>query len=258
MGQSRRRPASLRPPNFSALPHGVRKKLMVNWNKVNNEYSEAVVAADCLEELLLALGCNVKGSRSKECFRGPCPVHGGVDDNFEVRADGHTFPIRWVCYSHNCHKRRELKNNLLGLVRGALTGDPDRPASLYKACQFLKDFLADRNIDRTHWVSRPTRRAPRQTFSWTRDQVRSRLTIPSPYFLSRGFHPSVLDRLDIGESHKLGRVVIPIYDDSGRRCIGYVSRSVHPDCGGVRPLPCARDVCVGRMPLEVPARLRQG
>ena len=58
------------------------------------------------------------------------------------------------------------------------------------------------------------------------------LAIPSPYFLARGFSRAVLDRFDVGESKKLGRAVVPLYDnENGRTCVGYLARSYRPPCG---------------------------
>jgi hypothetical protein len=56
------------------------------------------------------------------------------------------------------------------------------------------------------------------------------LRIPSPYFLSRGHSPAVLDRFDVGHSAKLGRSVVPLYDDADETCVGFLSRSEQPAC----------------------------
>ena len=64
----------------------------------------------------------------------------------------------------------------------------------------------------------------------TWEQVRGRLEIPSPYFLSRGYSPAILDQFDIGESAKQQKAVVPIYDDDGTTCVGFISRSIQPYC----------------------------
>lgn len=199
----------------------------VNWNAVNNELSETLLEADRLEELLSELGCELRGIPGGDRFRGACPIHLGDDDNFEVRTDGHTLPIYWTCFSQGCQNRPELKNNLLGLVRGTLSS-AKRLVGLREAREFVENFLARAgNTVRVKKVRKPpVRKSP----SWPREQVRAQLTIPSPYFLSRGFCPEVLDSLDIGDSDKLGRAVVPVYDDLGSACVGSVSRSVHPTC----------------------------
>lgn len=68
----------------------------------------------------------------------------------------------------------------------------------------------------------------------TRGQVRAALTIPSSYFLGRGFSPEVLDAFDVGESSRLRRVVVPLYDEEGRKCIGFTVRSYRRRCENCR------------------------
>jgi hypothetical protein len=69
-----------------------------------------------------------------------------------------------------------------------------------------------------------------RTLRLSRDQVRRALAIPSKHFLSRGFSPEVLDAFDVGESAKLKRAVVPLYDDTGEACTGYTVRSLKPPC----------------------------
>jgi hypothetical protein len=216
---------------------------MANWNKVNNVLSEAVLDADRLEELLAGLGVDVRWARNGRSLRGRCPVHKGRDANFEVRTGGRTLPVYWACFSNHCEKNDQLKNNLLGLVRGAISENPDRPVTLHAAQRYLEEFLAR---DPGRAPARPARaaRPARKTLSLTRHQVRAVLRIPSAYFVGRGFDPGVLDRLDVGASDRLKRAVVPIYDDEGSTCVGYISRSVHPFCAECEWCHPADDPCV--------------
>src|SRR5262249_25799892 len=153
--------------------------------------------------LLIELECDCNGKVGDRSFRCRCPVHGGDGFNCEIRGDGQTLPIYWSCFSQQCHKNPKLKRNLLGLVRGAISGNPDRPASLNEAQKFVVDFLARYQGPSKPSAPRPIRERtpPRQpTLQLTRSQVRGRLRIPSPYFLSRGFSPAILDEFDVGES----------------------------------------------------------
>ncbi|HYH67463.1 MAG TPA: hypothetical protein VD866_22385, partial [Urbifossiella sp.] len=143
---------------------------MVNWNRLNNDLSSALVERGLLAAFLAELGCDLRGSRAGVVFRGPCPVHLGDGDNCEVRADGDRFPIMWACFSHHCQKTCPLKNNLLGFVRGALAGDPVRPARLQEAVAFIEGFLA-RAGNGPPRPSVPLRRRPSPTVSLTREQV---------------------------------------------------------------------------------------
>jgi hypothetical protein len=49
--------------------------------------------------------------------------------------------------------------------------------------------------------------------------------------VGRGFDPAILDALDVGDSARLGRAVVPVYDDGGQVYVGFVSRAVTPACG---------------------------
>jgi hypothetical protein len=59
----------------------------------------------------------------------------------------------------------------------------------------------------------------------TREQVRRTLEIPSAYFISRGFTAETLDGYDVGHSAKLGRSVVPVYDDAGEACVTFMARA---------------------------------
>lgn len=230
----------------------------MNWNKLNNDLSTAVLDSGRFEELLSELGCNLKGFPGGMVFRGPCPVHGGDGNNFEVRAGGDIIPIYWACFSRRCQKSDKLKNNLLGLVRGALTGDPDRPATMAKAVAFVEDFLA-RGGDCPTAVRQPSMRPTRTMLSLTREQVRHRLLLPSPFFVRRGFSPAILDRFDIGESRKYGCPVAPIYDDLGETCIGVISRSTKPTCVVCSDCHDPTDSCrQGELKWKFPGGFRKG
>lgn len=112
---------------------------MENWNRINNELSEAILAADRLDELLSALGCNLRRAPGGHIYRGPCPVHQGRDFNCEVHTHGHTLPVRWQCFSHHCEK--QFKSGLLGLVWGVLNGEGMKDVPLRDAVAYLRKFV---------------------------------------------------------------------------------------------------------------------
>jgi hypothetical protein len=107
--------------------------------------------------------------------------------------------------------------SLLGLVRGVLSSRQGQAVHPQFAANFLTNFLGGTG-----------------RLDLTREQVRGRLRIPSPYFLSWGYSPAVLDRLDAGHSPMLGRSVVPLYDDAGHKCVGFIARSEHPACGSCK------------------------
>jgi 5S rRNA maturation endonuclease (ribonuclease M5) len=201
---------------------------MIDWNARSNAWANAILKEDRLEDLLGELGCRFH-SCSKVGFRGQCPVHGGDGYNFLVREGGDTLPISWVCFSHHCEQ--EFKPSVLGLVRGALTFMEGKPVGMTQAERWLRQFLG--RTPRPGEQGSPIRPQPRvwpTGPSWSREQVRAQLQIPSPYFLARGYDPHILNFMDVGHSAKLGKSIVPLYDDDGQRCIGYYARSELPKC----------------------------
>jgi hypothetical protein len=118
-------------------------KVSIDWNARSSDWANAVLNADRLDELLDALGCDLRRTPGGTAYRGRCPVHGGEHANFRMKIEGHTLPVRWECYSHECHK--PFKGSLLGFVRGVLTFQNDgKDAVLTAAERYLKAFLDGR------------------------------------------------------------------------------------------------------------------
>lgn len=201
----------------------------MNWNHFNNRVSALLLENGRLEDLLYELGCDFSEQYGANRYRGPCPVHGGDGKNFQLRTDGDDVPINWKCFSHHCEE--EFKPSLLGLVRGVLSNHHDRRATLWEAVDFLKKFTRELPADNSRPV--PTKAVmvrKRKHPAWKRAQVRARLQIPSPYFVGRGLSPTILDQMDVGHSAITRRSIVPLYDDQGEACIGYLERTEEPEC----------------------------
>jgi hypothetical protein len=215
-----------------------------NWNAVNNALSQAVLDRDLLKDLLEQLGCDeVRAGRGDMTYRSTCPIHGGDGPNLQVKGDGESVPIRWACFSHQCQEK--WKPSLLGLVRGVLSAQQSQPVSLPAAVDFVKDILG--GMPTVKPSAKRQRAKPLPTLlNLSRERARGQLTIPSPYFVSRGYAPAILDGLDVGHSARLRRTVIPFHDDRGEKCIGYLSRSEQPECGRCRGCHRPGQGCQGR------------
>jgi DNA primase len=208
--------------------------MKIDWNAYNNRVSTAILQANRLDDLLSGqLECELKLEHGGSIFRGPCPVHGGDHHNFQLRTDGDTLPIYWRCYSHHCEQ--PYKASLLGLVRGILSFQQGKKVPFREAVRYLDDFLKTLSVSGRPPTARPTSPVLKpKPATWTREQFRERLVIPSPYFVARGFSPAVLDQMDVGHSPKLGRSIVPLYDENGKTCLGYASRwegLACPNCG---------------------------
>jgi hypothetical protein len=184
----------------------------MDCNAEKNGYTKAVLAECRLDELLAGLGCTgLSRSPGEDAYLGPCPVHEGRHNHFRLHIDSEDMTIGWQCESYKCEQ--EYGASLLGLIRGVLSVQAGEVVPPEAALNWLRQFLGE-----------PTGPA------WTREQIRRRLQIPSPYFVGRGFSPDVLDQADVGYSPKLKRHVVPVYDDRGTMCIGCTSRSPYEKC----------------------------
>jgi hypothetical protein len=200
----------------------------LNWNAINNRLSEEILSSESLEKLFDHLGCYLSPVRYGSLYRGRCPIHGGDGHNFELKVGGHSLAIYWRCFSHECHVK--FKPSLLGFVRGVLSAMQGVDSvSMPDTVKFLQQFLKGQAHARDSPHRPKVQTAPKLPF-WNREQVRNQLDIPSPYFLARGYSQAVLNELDVGHSEKLDSSVIPLYDEKGQSCVGYLQRSEKPAC----------------------------
>ena len=179
---------------------------------------------------------------------GPCPVHGGDNRTaFNFFTEGESNKCNWICYTHHCE--RPLKsggfgNNLVGLIRG-IKGLEYKPAVDF-LCDYLKIDINNIKIDLEKESRYKTQKQNNILYKErihkpgqiTREMVRSKLIIPSHYYLSRGYSQEILDKYDVGlcttfGKEMYGRVVVPVYDDDYRYVVGVTGRSIHEQhsCG---------------------------
>jgi 5S rRNA maturation endonuclease (ribonuclease M5) len=137
-------------------------------------------------------------------------------------------------------------------VRGILTfrkcsgwvTDLRQAIDLQEAVTFLKTFmdgLSEDDLPVAPKVSKPIPMA--KLLALSREKVRQSLVIPSPYFVTQGFSPVVLNAFDVGHSAKRRRSIVPLYDDRGEVCIGYLARSEKPYCPKCKKCHEPRSAC---------------
>ncbi len=171
-----------------------------------------------------------------------CPVHGGDNpEGCSIFTDGTSSKGNWQCWTQHCEE--EYTNNLFGFVRGMVSEQRSKKISLNEAAAFCAQFL-DTTLDKLDVpISKPNqdlkileifkRCIQREHLGISRDEIRSKISIPSGYYIERGFKPETLDAFDVGlceEKYKpmSGRVVVPIYDEN-YSYVGCVGRSIVPD-----------------------------
>lgn len=153
----------------------------------------------------------------------PCPVHGGDNEAAcTIFTDGDTIKGNWRCWTQQCEN--EWTNTIFGFVRGVLSYRQNRKISLDETEKFCMSILGeDCDLENTRVNTfdpidvfmkktiQPEESGP------SREQIRSKLSIPADYFINRGWSKKVLDHFDVGMSNEQGkqmsgRAVAPIYD----------------------------------------------
>lgn len=172
----------------------------------------------------------------------PCPVHGG-DNPTGCRAYTNAALGYWQCHTRGCEKF--FRDDTFGLIRGIISrqrhtwnNDGDRMASLFETAGFIRRALGITGDGPAMVVDQSNREFVTQTRrlaveegvegKWSRKMVRSRMTVPSKFFLGRGFSAEVLDRFDVGDTQTgpfAGRAVVPVYDHTGTMAVGFSART---------------------------------
>ncbi len=190
-------------------------------------------------------------------YVGCCPVHMGDNPTaFNIYKKGRVTCGNWKCWTHFCH---ETGQSLFDLVVHLEEVINNKKITKGQAIKFVAD-LYNFTESGDYQPSDDDKRAFSNQFGQnlaaierpkiSREIVRSHLKIPSPYFIRRGFHRDILDKLDVGDCITPGkemycRAVAPIYDMNGH-FIGCTGRSIHEQCtlckyyhadGECRPYP---------------------
>lgn len=169
-----------------------------------------------------------------------CPIHeGSKKDGCTVYTSGQKFVGNWKCFTNQCEK--EYGGKLFDFIRAILEKNEISTSPQTWIKQFIgKDFTEE--VDSSYLSKKESaniasilsKTAPSQT-GVSRQYIRSNLVIPARYYLDRGYTKSVLDRFDVGlclakGKQMTGRIVVPVYDDSGNTMIGCVGRTTKPQC----------------------------
>ena len=203
-----------------------------------------------MEDLFDALGVGL--TRTHKMFFGCCPIHGGDNQNaLNIYHSGETVPGFWKCYSKHCEGH--FKKTVIGFVRGVLSRnlygwekEGDKETTFKEAvdwcCKFIGQSIRDITVDeeeveKREFVARVkamNRKPKGGGQGLTRETIRSKIQIPSDYFVKRGWSSEILDKYDVGlcaEKNKpmYNRVVVPIYNKEDL-AVGYTCRSIYERC----------------------------
>lgn len=180
---------------------------------------------------------NIEYSEHIDRLTFPCPVH---DSDSEESSCVYLDSAVWKCWSNSCEKEifedgKPRGANITGLVRGLLN-DCSYGKAIKKISQILDDDISKIKVDEYD----------KNVHKWYYDKyehpiicessyILEMLSIPSPYFLKRGFSEEILIEFGVGEctnsdKEMFGRAVAPIFDSSKKNLIGCVGRSVYGQC----------------------------
>ena len=193
--------------------------------------------------------------QEKKYWVGACPLHDGNNKTaFNLYFGGSFNGGNWACRTNSCEKSFQSGISILSFIRGILSKqkgwsgprDKDKVVSFSSVLQFCESFLGETSLTNKEvdWGQLEKRKFTslfkqkekvKVEGKISREDVQSRLIIPSPYFLKRGFSPEILTRYDIGDCLTLkkqmnGRAVIPIFDDNGDYVLGCTGRSLYERC----------------------------
>lgn len=229
------------------------KQKAIYYEKVDMLTEEATYQ---LDDVISALGIR-KLLKQGKMLIGPCPIHGGDRPNaFNMYPDGHTVRCYWKCRSKQCDKT--FKCNLFGFIRGVLSreklgyesgSDKSKVYPFGKTVRWLEDFLEKRidtlkvsyeDIEKKKFIQQveTLRSKPfKETKGFAPETIKGRLTIPSPYFVKRGFSEESLRTYCVGEAREnkitspmCDRAIVPVFNEEGKLIIGFTGRSLFEKC----------------------------
>lgn len=214
---------------------------------------------------------NVKCRKGNKFYYGPCPIHDGDGSTnpFNLYYDGVAYKGNWKCRSHGCE--RTFKKTSIGFIRGVLSKSDygwrspgDNMAPFNETINWLLDFLkTDKNGLKVNQPKVEKRRFI-NSINWTVQQEKQNslfikrdeykliktLRFSSAYLTKRGFGPEIQDAYFSAECIDMtkpmgNRLVIPVFDDTGKYIVGVTGRSLFDKCetcGGYhQPESCPPD-----------------
>lgn len=202
-----------------------------------NEITEQ--CADRAGDLLTHLGIEYKQNCKRLIL--PCPIHLGDNRTaVNVYPNGHKR-FHWECYTRKCSQK--YGDNLFGFVRGVLTTKKRQNITFGDTLTFLLDWLGYKSLDE---IKIPDKKILKKRESdkaylrmnvlpeqknegWTREQIRGKLKgIPDDILtkIGWGYSKEILSKYDVGFSNKLQKIIVPIFNNDNKLCVGWMERAI--------------------------------
>ncbi len=171
-----------------------------------------------IDIILSALGIDYTHAKGRFFF--PCPIHGS--DNYSSLSmydSGH-----WRCFTRSCHSYND--KGIFGFVQAV------KKISRKDAVKFCSNVLEGIEVNTTV--------VKKKTIDYRCKLVERSLILPNvnssiDFYLRRGYSREILLKYDVflckkRTSNLYGRVVFPIYDEERKNAVGFVGRSLNPQC----------------------------
>lgn len=227
-------------------------------NKTSHSYNQAQLKhiadalCDDIDRLFNVLGISEYRDFGK-MIATSCPIHGGDNESaLNIYHQGEYYRGNWKCRTHQCEET--FKGSIIGFIRGCLSHSEygwfkpgDKMCSFQETMNFVSSFMqqdlksirvSKKAKEKTAFVNsirhindNPTK----DLVKVNRSLIKKHLSIPSNYFMSRGFSSEILTKYDIGECMTAGkemfqRAVAPIYDNDHKFMVGCTGRSIFEKC----------------------------
>lgn len=226
----------------------MKKSISIDQNKIKIVCDKI---CDRIEDLLEYFGLEHRDNG--RFITMSCPIHGGDNDSaLNLYHTGDHYRGNWKCRTHHCEEI--FKGSIIGFIRGILSHreynwnkNGDSVCTFKEALDFTTKFLdislkdikvSNIQKDKNSFVHNTkilTSNIESKHPIISRNTVRKNLSIPSQYFIDRGFSATILDKYDVGDCKSSGkemadRAVVPIYDQSYSTMVGCTGRSIFNKC----------------------------
>lgn len=179
-----------------------------------------------------------------------CPIHGSNnDESLSISLKDNSKGI-WKCWSNHCEEeliqdgegQRKRGKFVTSLIRELLKIKYSKDFTYIDTIKWCSTFLNvkltsedQKNLEYIKIGRILSKERVSEEDGITRSLIRSKLKIPSKYFIDRGFSPQILDKYDVGycgtpKKEMYTRVVVPVYDDNHKYMVGCVGRNINPKC----------------------------
>lgn len=220
---------------------------------------------DNIQEVLSSLDLHDYRDNSK-MLTMPCPIHGGDNESaLNLYYEGDTYRGNWKCRTHQCEKY--FKASIIGFIRGVLSSkkyhwskDGDKMCSFQEAMLYAKSLVSDKidselvfndiKKDKNNFARIVDKFIKPQSLETkiSRQSAIKNISIPSQYYIDRGFTPEILVKYDVGlcnnpDKPMYNRVVVPVYDDTGKYLVGCTGRSIFHKCDICSSYHSPDDIC---------------